>query len=185
MTPPATLEHSLRCDACSEFEKYLSANCTMAVEYKWDSIIAKARSSILLPGCPWYKPKRGSHVGNGAPKGVFAGTLTMSPDDDLTKDDMIGAIHKVMHQKSCPVKRFVWYLEYTEAGLPHIHFMYETESGGRIEAKHFKRAWKIWNENSRCGSGHRGGYHRPVHSEDEYLKYVQKDNSPDHEDCWN
>lgn len=184
MAPPATLEHMYTCDACIQFDKYLTANCLLVLEHKWDSIIDNARRTILKPGCPGYKPKRGSHVGNGAPKGVFAGTLTMAPDDGLTKDDMLVAIHKVMQQQSCPVKRYVWYLEYTDAGLPHIHFMYETETGGRIEAKHFKRAWKIWNEKQRCGAGHRGGYHRPVHDEDEYKKYVQKDNSPDHEDTW-
>jgi len=136
--------------------------------------------------CPCMKPpvKRGSHKGNGTHKGIFAGTLTMSTKDELTQDDIVTAIRKLMKQKSCPIKRYVWYLEQTTAGTPHIHFMYETMSGGRIERKHFKRIWPIWDEDRACGAGFRGGYHKPVHSESDYLEYVQKDNSPVSENYW-
>lgn len=145
---------------------------------------------IMMNGfysCPIHFPKmakRGTHKGNGRHKGIWSGTLTMSPSDDKTEEDMITAIKKLMRQKSCPVKRYAWYLEYTEAGTPHIHFVYETESGGRIERKHFKRMWSLWDEDTRCGAGFRGGYHRECHSESEYLSYIKKDNSPVHEDCW-
>jgi len=120
-----------------------------------------------------------SHVGNGAPKGAFAFTLTKSPHDDLSEEDMITAVRKLMAQKSCPVEKYAWYLEYgneEEKTHPHIHGMYETFTKGRIEAKHFKRAWKIWDEHSRQGNGFRGGYHRPVKVDEAYSQYIAKSN---------
>lgn len=117
-------------------------------------------------------------TGNGAPQGAFAFTLTKSPADDLTEQDMIEAVRKIMKQKSCPVVRYAWYLEYGDKENkthPHIHGMYETESGGVIEKKHWKRAWKIWDPTTRLGAGFRGGYHRPVRSEENYSDYIKKD----------
>lgn len=126
-------------------------------------------------GCPLLKE---THQGNGTYQGQFAFTLTKSPDDQLTEFDMIKAVRKVMSQKSCPVKKYAWYLEYGDEDLkthPHIHGMYETETQGRIEAKHFKRAWPIWDEKTKMGRGFRGGYHRPVRSEEGYADYIKKD----------
>lgn len=119
-----------------------------------------------------------THSGNGAFQGAFAFTLTKSPDDQYTEFDMVKAVRKVMSQKSCPVKRYAWYLEYGDSEKqthPHIHGLYETETSGRIEAKHFKRAWPIWDEKTKLGRGHRGGYHRPVRSEEGYTDYIKKD----------
>lgn len=121
------------------------------------------------------------HTGNGTYSGPFAFTLTKSPTDTLTVGDMLKAVDKIMNQKSCPVIQYAWYLEYKgkdEDGLPihpHIHGMYETESQGRIEAKHFKRAWPIWKESVKLGKGHRGGYHEPIKAEDDYANYIKKD----------
>lgn len=114
---------------------------------------------------------------NGKYKGPFAFTLNMSPSDGLSKEAMITAVKKVMAQQSQPVKRYAWYLEYGDVESerhPHIHGMYETESQRRIEAKHWKRAWPIWDETNKLGQGHRGGYHRPVNFEDAYDKYIAK-----------
>lgn len=124
---------------------------------------------------------RGKHEGNGTHKGAFAFTLTKSPKDSQTVGDMLGAVKKLMSQQSCRVKKYAWYLEYKgtdDAGLPthpHIHGMYETESGGRIEAKHFKRAWPLWDEKVRLGQGFRGGFHQPVKTEEGYTEYIKKD----------
>jgi len=118
-----------------------------------------------------------THKGNGTYKGAFAFTLTKSPNDDLTEDDMIVAVDKIMKQQTKPAKRFVWYIEYGDEETlthPHIHGMYETEDGGRIEAKHWKRHWKIWDEKIKQGFGFRGGYHRPVKLEEDYVFYVRK-----------
>jgi len=123
-----------------------------------------------------YKPVR-THQGNGAYSGAWAFTLTMSPKWGLTTADMIKAAQKLMAQKSCPVKKFAWYLEYGKpdtAEHPHIHGMYETATGGRIEKKHWMRAWKKWNEGVQCGQGFQGGYHRPVKSDEGYSMYISK-----------
>lgn len=128
------------------------------------------------------KPKH--HIGNGKPSGIFAGTLTMSPNDPYNQADMIQAIRKIMRQKSQPIKRYCWYLEYTKADVPHIHFIYETNTGGRITAQTFKRHWKIWDEHEPVGQGHRGGYHKHCHDENSYMDYIMKDNSTHSENRW-
>jgi len=122
-----------------------------------------------------------SHAGNGTYSGAHAFTLTKSPKDSQTVSDMLAAVRKIVGQKSCKVKRYAWYLEYKgtdEAGLPahpHIHGMYETESGGRIETRHFKRAWPIWDPSVKLGMGFRGGYHRPIKDSESYEEYIAKD----------
>ena len=119
-----------------------------------------------------------SHEGNGKPKGAFAFTLTKSPTDDLTEEDMIGAVRKLMGYTSYNVVKYAWYLEYTDVETkkhPHIHGMYELDTQGRIENKFFKRAWNIWDPKTRMGAGFRGGYHRPVKSEEGYKDYISED----------
>lgn len=123
------------------------------------------------------------HVGNGKPKGVFAGTLTMSPKWPTNEEEMVTAIRKIMKQKTCPVKRYVWYLEYTKDNVPHVHFIYETVKGGRITQQVFKRQWSYWDESQSVGSGHIGGYHRHCASQDDYIEYIRKD-SGRHENKW-
>ncbi len=126
-----------------------------------------------------WKDVKKSHTGNGKHNGCFAFTLTSSPTDGLSVDDLLIAVEKLMTQKSCPVKRYAWYLEYKENNThPHIHGIYETESGGRIEAKIFKRCWKVWDEKYALGQGHRGGYHRPVNNLGDYGTYIAKDSGP-------
>lgn len=127
--------------------------------------------------------KKHSHEGNGAPSGIFAGTLTKAPDWKETEEDMIRAMHKIMEQKTCPVENYVWYVEHTDAGLPHIHFIYRTITGGRIHQKVFKRYWSQWDEKRKLGKGHQGGYHKHVESETAYLEYIAKD-SGIHQNRW-
>lgn len=131
--------------------------------------------------CKHLKGHEKTHKGNGTHQGAWAFTFTKAPTDDLTVAQMIGAAQKVMRQKSCPVKKYAWYLEYKgvdDAGIPthpHIHGMYETVSGGRIEAKHWMRAWPIWKESVPCGAGFRGGYHKAVADDTAYSDYIKKD----------
>lgn len=126
-----------------------------------------------------FNPTRSNHK----PLGTWAGTLTMSDKDATNEEEMISAIKKIFRQKTVPVQKYAWYLEYTANGLPHIHFIYRTASGGRIHAKVFRRIWKFWDETQNVGAGHRGGYHRLCHSEDEYMKYISKDQGR-HEINW-
>lgn len=120
-------------------------------------------------------------VGNGAPSGLFAFTITKSPKDPFSIGDMLTAVRKVMSQKSCPVARYAWYYEDKgrdengDAIHPHIHGIYETHTGGRIERKHWRRAWSIWDETKPLGKGFQGGYHRPVKAEEGYKDYIKKD----------
>lgn len=123
-------------------------------------------------------PPKTSHKGNGVHNGLWAGTLTMSPNDGLNEEDMIGAMRKIFAQQTVPVKKWAYYREYTKNGLPHIHFCYETETGGRIHKKIFQRYWKIWDEprNQTGRGGFPGGYHAPAKSETAYVEYMSKDN---------
>lgn len=122
-----------------------------------------------------------SKTGNGVYQGPFAFTITKSPKDSYSIGDMLAAVRKVMRQKSIIVVKYAWY--YEDKGMdnegnpihPHIHGMYETVSGGRIEKKHWKRAWPIWDESVPCGQGFRGGYHRPVRHDEGYSNYIKKD----------
>lgn len=123
-----------------------------------------------------------THVGNGKHKGLFAFTLTKSPSDTLSLGDMLEAVKKLMVKyKSYSIKRYAWYYEdkgrdeFGEPIHPHIHGIYETESGGRIERKFFIRAWPIWDEEVPMGAGFRGGYHKEVYHEEEYRDYIKKD----------
>jgi len=132
--------------------------------------------------CRITNPPNKTHKGNGTYKGLWAFTITCSPNDNLGFGDMIKAVEKVMKQKTRPAIKYIWYLEnkgVNDMGVmihPHIHGMYETANGGRIEAKHWKRAWPIWDESVLLGKfGHRGGYHRPVTHEEGYSDYIKED----------
>lgn len=174
------IEESKHCPACYKFyvEDDLYLLKLGADNPKMDLFLKQSLEDVRK-NCPAmyekyrakYNPSRDNH----APKGVWAGTLTMAPTDGLNEEEMVSAIKKIFKQKTCPVMSYAWYLEYTEAGLPHIHFVYKRQDGARIHRKVFKRVWKIWDEDRPCGVGHRGGYHRLCHSEDEYLKYISKD----------
>jgi len=165
------------CLSCCPKCKELDRNCVGVAMN--DTALYKAMQVLIKHMHEYHgMAKHKSHTGNGAHQGAFAFTLTKSPDDDLSEEDMIAAVTKIMNQKSCPTKRFIWYIEYGEPETkthPHIHGMYETERGGRIEKKHWKRAWPIWGEGeSKFGAGFRGGYHRPVRIEENYIDYVKK-----------
>jgi len=161
------------CEICKSLDELALASCFD------DNKVHKVLKDSLHHFRVYHKRENlKSHKGNGTYKGAFAFTLTKSPSDDLTVDEMITAARKLMAQKSCPVKKYAWVLEYKDYDQkthPHIHGMYETETGGRIERKHFKRAWPIWDETVRQGAGFRGGYHRPVNSDDDYSHYMAKD----------
>lgn len=149
---------------------------------KWAEIMDKVRE-MHNQMCP----KKTSHKGNGVYQGAHAFTLTKSPKDPQSVGDMLKAVKKIMGQKSCKVKKYAWY--YEDKGIdewgaplhPHIHGMYETESGGKIEDKHWKRYWPIWKQKDadgnviQLGAGHTGGYHRPVRSDEKYSQYIKKD----------
>lgn len=140
--------------------------------HEFERLWSKAWKDYMT-NCP-LRRKVITHKGNGTHQGLYAGTLTMSPDWGKTEEDIVHAIEKIMAQKTCPVSKYAWYLEYTENGTPHVHFIYETEGKGRIHQKVFKRYWE-WDESVHVGKGHKGGYHKPVKSEVAYQEYISKD----------
>jgi hypothetical protein len=156
------------CQECEDIlDNYLHDNAYSArAHYKSEKLAHNRRAHRTIA----------THEGNGTHKGAWAFTLTKSPTDDLTEEDMIKAVRKLMAQKSCPVEKYAWYLEHKDDNThPHIHGMYQTTTGGKIETKHFKRAWPIWDPSTRMGAGFRGGYSRPVRSDEKYSAYIAKD----------
>lgn len=164
------------CDGCYWFEMVGRKQ----YQDKMDQPVMVRYSTFKKLMAEWKKrcvsmPKQPRKVGNGKHKGQFVGTLTMTPTDPYNEEDMIKAIKGIMSQKTCPVKRYSWYLEYTKQELPHLHFIYETETGGKILPKVFRRYWKIWDEDDPKGNGFRGGYHAPAANTEKYLEYISKD----------
>jgi hypothetical protein len=175
ITPAAPVPPCIMCDRLANY-KSTGGLSSLAVEMRlveeWSAHNYK---------CPRIVENQNkTHTGNGTYAGAWAFTLTKAPTDPYNVGDMICAVRKVLLQKSCPVVKYAWYLEYKSTpedayAHPHIHGIYETATGGRIEAKHFKRAWPIWDEKSFLGKGFRGGYHRPIKSEEGYQQYIKKD----------
>lgn len=172
------------CGVCHAFIQRVRDN-VFSSPYDVDKAYDEWSRHCRSPACKKYGKSR-THVGNGKHKGAWAFTLTKSPSDPYSVGDMLIAVRKIMSQKSDPVKSYAWY--YEDKGKdengdpihPHIHGMYETHDGGRIERKHFKRAWKIWGEGSKdpkdiLGAGFRGGYHREVRDQEAYSDYIKKD----------
>ena len=65
--------------------------------------------------------------------------------------------------------------ELTQAGVEHVHGVYQTETGNQIQDKYFARAWSLWNKSIRMGAGHQGGYHRLVRHSECYEDYISKE----------
>jgi len=105
----------------------------------------------------------------------WAFTLTTNEKDKekwpAVEDQMKQAALKILNQQTCPVKSGECYLEYTEAGAPHIHGFYIMDEGKRIFSKIFKRYWPLWDEKTKIKDGHKGGYHARVINEIRYAKY--------------
>lgn len=180
-------DNECKCEACYNYHHFDHEMQYAAVGSEPDAKIQRmVHKSFLewIAKCPCNAHiKRVHHKGNGRPKGLWAGTLTMSPTDPYNEEDMVQAIRKLFKQATCPVEKYAWYVERTENDIPHIHFIYRTPDGGRIHAKVFKRVWRLWNEDIKLGAGHKGGYHRLVSDEDAYLKYIAKDNGR-HDSNW-
>lgn len=168
-----------KCTVCSEFMKR-NMLCLYQNDRAVDEAFAEYRKHTRSSKCAMFGIDR-THTGNGRHSGCWAFTLTSSPKDAKSVGDLLAAVRKIMAQKSCPVVRYAWYYEdkgKDDFGVPlhpHIHGIYETEGGGRIERKHWRRAWDIWDESKPMGSGFRGGYHRPVRDNESYKDYIKKD----------
>lgn len=113
--------------------------------------------------CVLYKPRK-----------TYAFTLTTNGDDQaLEEEKLCMAAEKLFRQESVPVAKGEAYLEYTEAGRPHIHGWYETVDGGRIFLKIFKRCWPLWGEKP-GRTQFAGGYHE-VMKTNRYIGYANSE----------
>lgn len=92
---------------------------------------------------------------------TYAFTFTTNLSKEQIEADMMDACYRLYKQTTIPVRQGEAYLEYTEAGRPHIHGWYETEDGGRIFSKQFKRVWPTWGE-TRGQTKFAGGYHEEM-----------------------
>lgn len=104
-------------------------------------------------------------------KKQFAFTLTTNSDDRASaQSQLCFAVLRLFEQRTNPIAQGGAWLEYTEAGRPHIHGWYETKDGGRVFAKTFARCWPLWKEKrglTRFG----GGYHEEMKT-NRYLAYA-------------
>lgn len=91
----------------------------------------------------------------------YAFTFTTNLMPNQIQADMVEACYRLYKQQTVPVAEGEAYLEYTEAGRPHIHGWYETEDGGRIFSKIFKRCWPTWGETA-GKTQFTGGYHEQM-----------------------
>jgi len=95
----------------------------------------------------------------------YAFTFTTNADTGLEEQKtMCEAAYRLMLQKTTPVRQAEVYLEYTEEKRPHLHGWYETEDGGRIFAKTFRRCWPRWGEKARQ-THFAGGFHELMKTE--------------------
>lgn len=113
------------------------------------------------------------------PDTQYAFTLTQPPDYKPAKPiEELARLIMTSGLTSTPAERasqWAFVKEYTEAGVPHIHGVYKTRSGRRIEQKYFKRFWKIWDEKVPLGQGHKGGYHAKARNNQCYAAYMEKE----------
>lgn len=106
------------------------------------------------------------------PKHKYAFTFTTGEDTKLQiQKEMCEAAYKLFTQKSKEILRGEVYLEYTENNRPHLHGWYETEDGGRVYSKTFKRVWPTWGEGKSNRADFIGGYHKEMAS-DQYKSYA-------------
>ena len=110
---------------------------------------------------------------------AYAFTLTMPPDYEPKKpiEEVARLIceHGMTSKPYAKAIQWAYVVEHTEAGTPHVHGMYKTESGRRIEQKYFKRYWPLWDEKIKLGHGHKGGYHQKARHTESYDAYIQKE----------
>lgn len=125
------------------------------------------------------KPDKPLHGNQANPLQSYAFTLTMPPGyepkkplQEVAKMIMEHGITNKPYEKAI---EWAFVLEHTEQGTPHIHGMYKTNSGRRIASKYFQRYWPLWDEKTKLGNGHKGGYHNRARHDQSYIAYMAKE----------
>lgn len=123
--------------------------------------------------------KKNQHLKSN-PESEYAFTLTQPPGHNDKSGRTIEecaehVLTKGMTSKCERPKYWAYVKEFTDAGTPHIHGVYATNSGNRICDKYFKRAWELWDPKVPMGAGHKGGYHRLARHAESYNDYMTKE----------
>lgn len=114
-----------------------------------------------------------AHLHEHIPKPVkkYAFTFTTNGNDvSVERDKLHNATVKLFTQQTVPIQEGGAWLEYTEAGRPHIHGWYTTIDGGRVFSKVFQRCWHLWGEKKGL-TKFPGGFHE-VMKTDRYIGYA-------------
>jgi len=153
--PTSWISHK-GCTTCDTTLKYFEANKKPASKLKANP---NTQYAFTLTMPPSYKPKKPIDV---QARAIMEHGLTNKPYER-------------------PIK-WAYVVEHTEAGTPHIHGVYQTPSGRRISAKYFKRYWDLWDEDTKLGQGHKGGYHAKARHNESYDAYMSKEGNVIHSD---
>lgn len=111
----------------------------------------------------------------------YAFTLTMPPDYQPKKpiEEAAKLIleHGLVSKTKEKAIEWAFVKEFTKAGTPHIHGVYRTPSGRRIERKYFERYWPLWDEKHPFpgNQGFPGGYHAVARHSESYKAYMEKE----------
>jgi len=110
---------------------------------------------------------------------IPTGSQPVKPLTEVAKLIMVNGLTNKPYEKAT---QWAYVLEHTDAGTPHIHGMYKTNSGRRIASKYFQRYHQIkgvsgpfWEEKVHLGHGHKGGYHQKARHNESYEAYMQKE----------
>lgn len=156
-----------KCDRCAREVE------TVDMEWLWDKEGDVVPTSYLCEPCESITKGRTTALKE------YAFTLTCAPTDNKTMEDMVRAAEYLSKygMTNAPEERpckFAYVVEHPDTNF-HIHGVYSTASGRRIAAKYFKRAWSLWDERTKLGKGHRGGYHALCLDSLQYQGYLEKE----------
>jgi len=150
-----------------------------ALPYDWKENPRCVRLCPDLKKLMTYKPPVLRHPQAANPDTEYAFTLTMPPDYTPVKP--VEEVARLILEKGITNKPYekasewAFVLEHTEKGTPHIHGVYKTPSGRRLASKYFNRYWPLWDEKTKLGAGHKGGYHAPARHSESYHAYLLKE----------
>lgn len=149
-------------------------DCSECYSY-WDPLLKDVHEMYCGEHIP--APKADSRKAD--PGTEYAFTLTMPPTYEPKKpiEEAARLIceNGLTNKPYEKAEQWAIVLEHTDAGVPHVHGVYKTPSGRRIAAKYFQRYWPLWDEKTKLGNGHKGGYHQKARHTESYEAYLLKE----------
>lgn len=169
--------YDVNCSVCSNIDKDV-VFLPEGDKITCGCIVDDVHKCNIISLCESHSVKADSRKAN--PGTEYAFTLTMPPEY-ISKKPIEESARLLMENGLTSGKpyekasKWAIVLEHTEKGTPHIHGVYQTPSGRRIEQKYFKRYWDLWDEKIKMGHGHKGGYHQKARHSDSYAAYIEKE----------